>query len=765
MRLKDRIKSSMSFDNKRSEFDYVLKILLSFLGGAVFSQPYLAASLSPFAPSFSSALPPVFSLTASIGSAIGFFIFHSGASSFRYFAITVTSAASLTICLKAFGMKREDIIRPLCPGLCSFAVNTVFLLSQKFSMDLLLSTLCESALCCVTVPVFCEGIKPFSDKPYLPRSGDRKGMICFFALSALAAGHMRMFGTLGEGVCFFIFTAAILFSCVLYSFEGSAVCAACCSVACAMNAEPDFMCAILPICGCIAPLFKSRFAKAGFTASAIFFGCVFGEYTKIFPVFPSAAAACILFCLTAQKIFVAGKKSESEKIKTNKLLIPLRSFEMVQAVESISDCVNTVRKTLEPLVAPDLSNELCLAREKICGNCDIKESCANEIRSKNSLCCKNIAENFINGKDIKEALPNNFCQTCYRSDDMLAAFKRAYFVHCTKYDANNKINRMQSLACNQFKNFGEIIGGMCESAVSNSSNYSVPDGASAACAEEFGIKIKSAVLLSDTAGHKSLNLSFAKPQENFNVSLLTKKLCRDTGYELSFPTLIQNDNIYTLVFKQKEKLGFKIAAAVKPAAGKSVCGDYYRCFKDKSGRQNIILSDGMGTGSRAAIDSAFTCETLSNLLKSGLDEKTAVAAVNCAMMIKSTDESLSTVDLLRIDPVLGTAEFFKCGAAPSFILRSGKASVLEPESAPIGILDSVNMSSSSMHISPGDIILSVSDGICADRFGWIAAELKSFKGDSANELSKHILQCACDRMIGKRADDMTVIAAIITGAS
>ena len=86
----------------------------------------------------------------------------------------------------------------------------------------------------------------------------------------------------------------------------------------------------------------------------------------------------------------------------------------------------------------------------------------------------------------------------------------------------------------------------------------------AACAEEFGIKIKDASVSKDSAGHETLSLSFEKPQENFNVSLLTKKLCSDTGYELSFPTLIQNDDIYTLIFKQKEKLGFKIAAAVKP---------------------------------------------------------------------------------------------------------------------------------------------------------------------------------------------------------
>lgn len=762
MRLKERFSAAISFEGKREELKFVLKMLLSLFGGVLFSQPYLSLSLSSFAPSFAAALPPVFSLCASAGSAMGFFIFHSGTSAFRYFAITLTSAASLFICLKAFGIKREDLIRPLCPGLCSFTVNIAFLISQKFGADLLLSTLCETALCAVAVPMFREGLKPLADKPYIPRDGDRKCIVCYFASLALAAGHMRAFGAFGESACFFVFTAAILFSCTKYSFEGSSICAACCGAVCAMNGEPDFMCAVLPVCGCVCPAVKNRFARAGIVSATIFLGAVFGEYTDAFSVLPAAITASVLFCFVSQKIPELSKENHSEKIRTNNLLVPVRTAEMVHAVESISDCVNTVRKSLEPLIAPNLSEELNLAREKVCAECEIKESCTNAIRSKENPCYKRIAAALESKENISEFLPNNFCEACYCSDEILLSFNRAYFTYCTKLNAMGKMSRIQSLAGNQFKNFGTIIGGMCNGVLESASSTFSQNGAAAACAEEFGIKIKDASVSKDSAGHEALSISFEKPQDNFNVSLLTKRLCKDTGYELSFPTLIQNGNNYTLVFKQKEKLGFKIAAAVKPAAGMNVCGDYYRCFKDKNGRQNIILSDGMGTGSRAAIDSAFTCEIFSNLLKSGLDEKTAIAAVNCAMMIKSTDESLSTVDLLRIDPILCTAEIFKCGAAPSFILKNKKPQILEPESAPIGILDSVNMSSSSFNVSPGDIILCVSDGVCADRCAWIASELKSFVGGSASELSKHILQCALDRMIGKRADDMTVVAVMIT---
>ena len=95
-------------------------------------------------------------------------------------------------------------------------------------------------------------------------------------------------------------------------------------------------------------------------------------------------------------------------------------------------------------------------------------------------------------------------------------------------------------------------------------------------------------------------------------------------------------------------------------------------------------------------------------------------------------------------------------------MTDNKPLLIEAESTPVGVLDSVDMTRTTLALAPGDIILSVADGVSGERFGWISAELKSWEGDSASQLAKHILQCAADRNIGKRSDDMTVIASIIT---
>lgn len=748
---------------KDSKISGVFKYAVYFIGGFLSSLPYIGGSFSPFTASFAASCDEFYSVSAAAGSILSIFLFHSGLTSFRYFAITVTSTATLHIALRAFLMKKEKLLRILCPTICSFTVNFIFLLSQGKSFDLVVSIVCETALCGVSVPVFMETINQIRNRSIFVKTDEReKNFICIILTLTLAAAHLKCLGVAGQAVSFFVFFLSILVFSQIKGFYGGVITGVCCSLVYAVSGEADFTCVMFSLCGCLCSFLetKTKILKSLMAIACGAAGFLFGEYTEMLPILPASVAAGIAYLvIPLERLELAEKIDDKSCENTEKGNV--KSNEIASAVESLSDCVNAVRKTLQPLITPELKTELIRTKEKICNQCEICDSCVNEFKNSDNPFFNKITEAFETGEPDASCFPKNFDSTCCHSDKIFEEMKKAYFVHCTNINAGNKINRFQTLAGNQFKTFGGIIGQACEAATGTAVKESKYDSACAASAEEFGVKIKDARLCTDKAGRDYFDISFVKPENNFNVTALTEKLNTDTGYQLDFPTLVQNGNIYDLVFKQKEKLSFNIAAAVKPSEGKNVCGDYYRCFKDSFSRQVVLLSDGMGTGSRAAVDSAFTCETFSTLIKSGLDEKTAAAAVNCAMMMKSTDESFSTVDFLRLDPVLKIAQVFKCGAAPTFILKKRKASVIETESTPIGILDNVNMSESTFDIEAGDMIILASDGVSGDRFNWIFNELKLWNNLNASALAKHILQCSIDRKIGKRTDDMTVIAVCV----
>ena len=48
-----------------------------------------------------------------------------------------------------------------------------------------------------------------------------------------------------------------------------------------------------------------------------------------------------------------------------------------------------------------------------------------------------------------------------------------------------------------------------------------------------------------------------------------------------------------------------------------MCGDSIVCFNDDKGNFVSLISDGMGTGGRAAVDSMMTVNLMEKLVKSG----------------------------------------------------------------------------------------------------------------------------------------------------
>ena len=78
----------------------------------------------------------------------------------------------------------------------------------------------------------------------------------------------------------------------------------------------------------------------------------------------------------------------------------------------------------------------------------------------------------------------------------------------------------------------------------------------------------------------------------------------------------------------------------------------------------VILSDGMGTGGRAAVDGAMASGLMSRLIKAGFGYDCSLRILNSSMLFKSTDESLATVDIASIDLFTGQVELYQVPLRP-----------------------------------------------------------------------------------------------------
>ena len=57
--------------------------------------------------------------------------------------------------------------------------------------------------------------------------------------------------------------------------------------------------------------------------------------------------------------------------------------------------------------------------------------------------------------------------------------------------------------------------------------------------------------------------------------------------------------------QRKSAFTMRTGASQRTCGESALCGDTFETFRDGRGRQILLISDGMGTGGRAAVDAAM----------------------------------------------------------------------------------------------------------------------------------------------------------------
>lgn len=142
-------------------------------------------------------------------------------------------------------------------------------------------------------------------------------------------------------------------------------------------------------------------------------------------------------------------------------------------------------------------------------------------------------------------------------------------------------------------------------------------------------------------------------------------------------------------------------------------GDNYSVFYDGGGNVLIALSDGMGTGERASLESKMLINHLKRLVKSGVsDVKTAMRIINNLMFVEDDDEVFATLDLCKINLDNGETRLYKYAASSTIIKQENEIRVVNNASFPVGILDkNIEPYIENITLTPGDLIVMLSDGV------------------------------------------------------
>lgn len=287
---------------------------------------------------------------------------------------------------------------------------------------------------------------------------------------------------------------------------------------------------------------------------------------------------------------------------------------------------------------------------------------------------------------------------------------------------------------------------------------------------EEGIQTKNVLILEKKQGYKeayvTVRVGKGKSIEAVHIGKLLSRYLRKT----MIPSEECASKVYqewTTLYFEEDAL-YKVLTGIAKVAkdGEEVSGDNYSFTKIGPSRMVASLCDGMGSGREACKESENAIELFERYMEAGFTSEAAMQMINSAMVAKSDENMLSSMDVCDINLYDGMCHIMKVGASTTFVKRDKKVDAISSTSLPLGVFHKLDYDTQTIKLYDGDYIFMVSDGVL-DQLGdrnneaIICNIINRMKVTNPKEMAKKLLakvshmgNCAGNEKI---RDDMTVM--------
>lgn len=738
----------------------LLRLALWALAAFLFGGLRAVAGFSPFVAALMAACP--FEALAGVfcGGVLGLFSSLSWPEALWHTAALLLIGLFRLVIERRFLSLRRSLLLPAVAACGVTACGLGYSAFTGVSLPGLGLLLAECAAACLSCALFLRALRlPVRSVSLADLSAADKAVLGLCGcLLLLCAASYSAFGLSPARVAAGL---AVLFAAFVGGVSGGAVGGVCTGLALGLLPGTRFLFPVYAVAGLAGGVFSPR----GPMVSALFFAGA-AALTAFLQGFRAPVLWCLLEIFIACAVFVLipAKRKEQlrELLKKSGLLPEPQLHYYVSAnlqraaaqVGEISDVIEQVSGKLDRVLNPELQLIFSSLQQTVCPGCKFQTACWRDRYSET-------AADILALAGMQEDAPQTTAleRRCPRAPALKEKIAQSYTDFVSGLAAKEKIRELRGVVSDQFSTIADLL----EEIAALVHGSRVADTARSrslreALADE-GQFVDALHLFTDSTGRVSVEITMLEDAFSLDFHRIRKTLQSLTGRRFQPEEIALMDLRTTITFWEKAKYRVLFGRSQIAAAEGGVCGDCVQTLTDPDGRRIALLSDGMGTGARAAVDSVLASTLLEKLLESGFTFPGALRLVNCALLVKSSDESIATADGLCINVFTGQADFYKAGAAVSFWRRGDRVTVIEDASLPIGILRTVGFAHREETLQPGDIVLLVSDGVTAPDCGWLSDELLAWSTNNMDDLASHIASLAKLRYDDETRDDITVVAA------
>ncbi len=765
--LKDNVKITAKIENYTvKELAVAVSVHLCIaLASAIAGRGVVLEDLLPFGLAFLGGCTSAFVPAAMIGAFISYFIPAAGVSGFRYIA-ALFALLSIKLLLANY---KKIVTSPIFCALISFLACTLTGLTAVSSGQALpLNIITEGLLCGAAAYFICKTFKAF-DKEKVGFSTDELAYLLLTA--SIVIMGLYNFNVLGISLgrilgMFLILTASKYGGLIAGSVSGITV-----GFSFLLSGSEG----ALGIRFALSRLMFGIFAVVGKYAQMtvlMIFGfivtVVSGQAVAVASTAAETVFACLLFFAMPKSLGVSFGKMFSAYPKLSvptgiKKSLTMRLEMASNALRDVSGTVEQVSSQLSKINAPNFGSVIYSIEQEACSGCKLRVHCWESKRASTVDAIMEMTKAIKKGDTTPEtAAPDEFKGRCLRVSKMGNVTFRKYSDFASRIAAENRIDEVRGVVSDQFDGISDMLRDLSIDFENDEHFDSVTAENVAASLKSLDIRAEEAGCRIDKYGRMTLEFKLKKNSDlvinKLQVMKLASLVCER---DFDVPNISEVGGEVYIVLNERAAITIDYGAEQISANDSKMCGDAYKAFNDGRGHFLMILSDGMGTGGRAAVDGAMACGLMTRLIKAGFGYDCSLKFLNSSMLFKSTDESLATVDVASIDLFTGQTELYKAGAAPTVIRRSGRTGKAESTSLPAGILRDIGFDRASVKCKVGDIVVLMSDGAVNDGTDWIREELEHWGNGTAQDLAQRLCEGAKRRRTDAHEDDITVLTAIL----
>ncbi len=484
-------------------------------------------------------------------------------------------------------------------------------------------------------------------------------------------------------------------------------------------------------------------------------------------------AAVLLFLLpdsilsrfgqVAQTPGLPARNNPSERareILTDKLTESSESFDELSGIfkELIEDRINTDIK--------DVNLVFDKTADKVCKTCSMCKFCWNKNYNDTvDMLHKMFPFMQERGYAADIDAPHRFREQCVNLDEFLSILNKNYEVYKVNLMWSGKVLESRNLVAEQFRNISSILNNIKKQLNTDYEQDIALEKKIMAALDRKGISVDNV----SVSGADGFEVTMDKPSCGSTLVCSTT-MASVVSEVLGVPMLRAgrqcSDTVCHLTFREQTRFAVDAGIAKIARERETQSGDNHTFQPLADGKYILALSDGMGSGSRANVQSGITIELIKRLMNAGFDKETAIRLINSVLMVNTDRETFATVDMCLVNLYSGALEFIKIGAATSFVKSGGEVSPVRCCSLPAGVVEHIEADCELQYAKSGDFVVLVTDGITdileSGESPSLSDIIAEFHGTSAQALADTILKEAIKHSGGMVHDDMTVLAARIS---